>query len=469
MCAEDVVAMADRLKAEQILLNLALERGEVHPAGRRGAPSRARAARRRGHDHACATPGRASPKTSRQAIFEPFVQLGRTLTSAHEGTGLGLAISRDLARAMGGDVTVESTPGRGRDVHAATPRRLTPPRAHAPLLAHQTDPLRRRASGGISLPRRRRSSAARRPSSPARASCATTGGSTRSAGSTGCTARRRRSSWRDGSPSWRAGFAPSSCRGTVRARGDQPRAAARGRSRAHPRQHLQSAPAARRRPAATLRRVVRLLSPDDRRGHRGDDRRAHPARVVREPRLDHDGGAGRAGDRGGGASARGEGGDGQHVLGRRVLRRVRARRGRDDAGADQVHRRSQRPAPRLDHRAGRGGLRAHRARRCRRSGWRCRPTTAVSRCAGCRRWEFDWPRWSGRRSRLRDGWPVGRRSRPCCTRRCHRVRDTISGGATSPDRRACSRSSFVRTSVAHECARSSTRSSCSRSAGAGAG
>ena len=41
-------------------------------------------------------------------IFDPFVQLERRLTNVVSGTGLGLAISRDLARAMGGDVTVES-------------------------------------------------------------------------------------------------------------------------------------------------------------------------------------------------------------------------------------------------------------------------------------------------------------------------------------------------------------------------
>jgi signal transduction histidine kinase len=53
------------------------------------------------------------PEEKLEAIFEPFVQLGRTLTSAHEGTGLGLAISRDLARGMGGDLAVRSELGVG--------------------------------------------------------------------------------------------------------------------------------------------------------------------------------------------------------------------------------------------------------------------------------------------------------------------------------------------------------------------
>ncbi|HEX8945835.1 MAG TPA: PAS domain-containing protein [Gemmatimonadaceae bacterium] len=53
------------------------------------------------------------PADKLDVIFDPFVQVSAELTRRHDGTGLGLAISRDLARAMGGDLTVESTLGVG--------------------------------------------------------------------------------------------------------------------------------------------------------------------------------------------------------------------------------------------------------------------------------------------------------------------------------------------------------------------
>ncbi|MEO5903865.1 MAG: PAS domain-containing protein [Gemmatimonadaceae bacterium] len=58
--------------------------------------------------------GRGIDKEQLESIFDPFVQVDRKSNeSSQQGVGLGLAISRELARAMGGDLTVESTPGVG--------------------------------------------------------------------------------------------------------------------------------------------------------------------------------------------------------------------------------------------------------------------------------------------------------------------------------------------------------------------
>lgn len=53
------------------------------------------------------------PLDKQEIIFDPFTQADRRLNHPRPGVGLGLAISRDLARGMGGELTVRSTPGEG--------------------------------------------------------------------------------------------------------------------------------------------------------------------------------------------------------------------------------------------------------------------------------------------------------------------------------------------------------------------
>jgi PAS domain S-box-containing protein len=119
-CSGGLVGRADRVKAEQIVLNLLSNAVKFTPAGGRIAVTCGVAG-----DLVAITvrdTGPGIPADKQAAIFEPFVQLGRTLTSPHEGTGLGLAISRDLARAMDGDITVESVGDAGSTFTLTLPR-----------------------------------------------------------------------------------------------------------------------------------------------------------------------------------------------------------------------------------------------------------------------------------------------------------------------------------------------------------
>ena len=56
-----------------------------------------------------------------ERIFEPFVQANRSSNRPHEGTGLGLSVSRELARLLGGDLTVKSEFGVGSVFTAVLP------------------------------------------------------------------------------------------------------------------------------------------------------------------------------------------------------------------------------------------------------------------------------------------------------------------------------------------------------------
>ena len=105
----ELAAVADREKLRQVMINLLSNAVRHTPPG--GTITMVAVPRGNRIAIEVEDTGPGIPEPRRESVFEPFVQLDRSLSQTREGLGLGLAISRDLARGMGGDLTVE----QGRD------------------------------------------------------------------------------------------------------------------------------------------------------------------------------------------------------------------------------------------------------------------------------------------------------------------------------------------------------------------
>jgi len=120
-------AELDGARLRQVVVNLVANAIKFTPPGRAVEVFAARAPsgiRVSVHD---AGPG--IPPENRERIFEPYEQTLGVATG--RGTGLSLALARQLARMMGGDVTIESPPGEGTTFHLDVPTAV-PERGLAP-------------------------------------------------------------------------------------------------------------------------------------------------------------------------------------------------------------------------------------------------------------------------------------------------------------------------------------------------
>ncbi|HMJ19499.1 MAG TPA: HAMP domain-containing sensor histidine kinase [Gemmatimonadaceae bacterium] len=116
----DLRFLADRERVEQIVLNLLSNAVKFTPPG---GSVRIRVVGK--EDQICVgvrDTGVGIPADKLEAVFDAFYQVEASRSRANAGTGLGLSISRQLARAMGGDLTVKSEMGKGSTFSLSLPR-----------------------------------------------------------------------------------------------------------------------------------------------------------------------------------------------------------------------------------------------------------------------------------------------------------------------------------------------------------
>lgn len=116
---ERCTIVSDRRRVAQVLLNLADNAVKFSSAGE--ILIRCRCGERSARIEVI-DPGIGIAPEDLGSLFKPFSQLDAIASRSYAGTGLGLSISKRLVELLGGEIGVESEPGRGSAFHFTLPR-----------------------------------------------------------------------------------------------------------------------------------------------------------------------------------------------------------------------------------------------------------------------------------------------------------------------------------------------------------
>lgn len=114
--------VADHVRLRQCLLNLVGNAIKFAPRG--NVSIKTRLEERAGHDIVVfdvIDDGIGIASADQERLFKPFSQANAQISEIYGGAGLGLSIARDLARAMGGDITFTSEIGQGATFSLTVP------------------------------------------------------------------------------------------------------------------------------------------------------------------------------------------------------------------------------------------------------------------------------------------------------------------------------------------------------------
>jgi PAS domain S-box-containing protein len=115
------VMHADERKVKQVLFNLLSNAIKFTPDGGKVA-IKVQAKNTDSIEFSVQDSGIGISAENQARIFQSFQQLEETMTKSYEGTGLGLALSKRLIKLLGGEIWVESEPGKGSTFSFTIPR-----------------------------------------------------------------------------------------------------------------------------------------------------------------------------------------------------------------------------------------------------------------------------------------------------------------------------------------------------------